>query len=44
MSIQRKQFSLETSIWTKSVDYFKMKFKEVWLESKLTVTVPTELL
>ena len=44
MSMNRKQFSLEPSIWAKSVDNFKIKFKEVWLENKLTITSSTELL
>lgn len=44
MSMNRKQFSLEPSIWAKSVDNFKIKFKEVWLENKLTITFSTELL
>ena len=44
MSMNRKQFSLEPSIWAKSVDNFKIKFKEVWLENKLTITFSAELL
>lgn len=44
MSMNRKQFSLEPSIWAKSVDNFKIKFKEIWLENKLTITFSTELL
>ena len=44
MSMNRKQFSLEPSIWVKSVDNFKIKFKEVWLENKLTITFSAELL
>ena len=44
MSMNRKQFSLAPSIWVKSVDNFKIKFKEVWLENKLTVTFSAEQL